>query len=163
MESLKENKNVIIVCLILIISISILYFIRTNDINKETINNEYNYIKKYKSNEFIPVYITEEDMAKVYLNEYKNYMIFNREDAYNVLNKEYREKKFGSYDKYVEYLNEIVSLKTYELEVDKYSVSIINGNKIFDIYDTYGNEYIIKEKSIMNFEVYLDKETINIE
>ena len=39
----------------------------------------------------------------------------------------------------------------------------LNGNKIFDILGTDGNRYIIKELSIMNYEVYLDNYTTTIE
>ena len=49
---------------------------------------------KYNSNEYIPVYITEEDIIKKYLNEFKNNMLYDIEEAYNSLNKEYREKDY---------------------------------------------------------------------
>ena len=49
------------------------------------------------------------------------------------------------------------------MEVDKYSVTSINGNKVFNIIDNSGNEYIIKEKSIMNYEVYLDEYAVVID
>ena len=39
---------------------------------------------------------------------------------------------------------------------------MINGKKYFDIYASDDNRYIIKENSIMNYEVFLDEYTIEI-
>lgn len=164
MENLYRNKKIIFVCigLILITFIIYLFVINKEDIINESSTEDYNYLKNYSSNEYVPVYVTEEDMAKKYLNDYKNNMLTDVEEAYNSLNKEYREKRFGSLDKYEEYISNFISLSTYSMEVDKYSISSIGGDKVFNIYDKSGNQYIIREKSIMNYEVYLDEYTIEI-
>ena len=101
-------------------------------------------------------------MVKKYLNDHKNNILNDIEEAYNSLNKEYREKRFGSLDKYQKYVNNFITMSTYSMEVDKYSVSSMSGDKIFNIYDKSGNQYIIREKSIMNYEVYLDEYTVVI-
>lgn len=165
MENLLRNKKVILVCLSLLVITGIIFLITTNRSNnlEESNTEDYKYLKNYSSNEFIPVYITEEDMAKKYLNEYKNDMLYNVEDAYNSLNEAYREKRFGSLEKYKEYVNGIMSLSLISLTVDKYSVSNRGTNKIFNIYDESGYQYIFKEISIMNYEVYLDEYTVEIE
>ena len=163
MDEIKKNKKVIILCGLLILVTVVVYIVTYVNKNLNNDNTEdYKFLKKYSSNEFIPVYITEEDIAKKYLNEYKNNMLFNKEEAYNNLNKEYRETKFGSYDKYLEYLNKFTSIGTATMEVDKYSINYINGKKVFNIYDKTGNQYIIKENYIMDFEVYLDENTVII-
>lgn len=164
-NNLKENKKIIIVCVIVILIVFIIYLVKLID-KKYIFDNqveEYSYLKKYECNQFVPVYITEEDIVKKYFNEYKNNMIFDVNEAWNSLNKEYRELKFGTIDKYVEYVNNFITLSTYSMEVDKYSVSNVNGKKLFNIYDKNGNQYLIKEISIMNFEVYLDEMTISID
>lgn len=164
MENILKNKKIIFVCigLLLVTFIIYLFTINDNDILNETIE-DYNYLKKYSSNEYVPVYVTEENMVKKYLNDYKNNMIFNIDEAFNSLNKEYREKRFVDLNGYREYVDSIISLSSYSMEVDKYSVTGINGHKVFNIYDKSGNQYIIKEISIMNYEVYLDEYTITIE
>ena len=163
MENILKNKKIIFVCigLLLVTFIIYLFTINDKDILNETIE-DYTYLKNYSSNEYVPVYVTEEDMVKKYLNDYKNNMLSDIEEAYNSLNKEYREKRFGSLDKYKEYVNNFITLSTYSMEVDKYSVSSMSGDKVFNIYDKSGNQYIIREKSIMNYEVYLDEYTIVI-
>lgn len=164
MENLLRNKKIILICigLLLVVFIIYLFTLNNNDILKEGNTEGYNYLKKYGSNEYVPVYVTEEDMVKKYLNDYKNNMLSDIEEAYNSLNKEYREKRFGSLDKYKEYVNNFITISTYSMEVDKYSVSKMSGDKVFNIYDKSGNQYIIREKSIMNYEVYLDEYTIVI-
>lgn len=164
MENLLRNKKIILICIVLLLVVFIVYLftLNNNDILEEGNTEEYNYLKKYGSNEYVPVYVTEEDMVKKYLNDYKNNMLSDVEEAYNSLNKEYREKRFGSLDKYKEYVNNFITISTYSMEVDKYSVSKMSGDKVFNIYDKSGNQYIIREKSIMNYEVYLDEYTIVI-
>lgn len=164
MEHLYKNKKIIFICigLILITFIIYLFVINKEEVLNESNTENYNYLKNYSSNEYVPVYVTEEDMAKKYLNDYKNNILTDIEEAYNSLNKEYREKRFGNLEKYKEYINDFISLSTYSMEVDKYSISSIGGDKVFNIYDKSGNQYIIREKSIMNYEVYLDEYTIEI-
>lgn len=164
MENLLRNKKIILICIVLLLAIFIVYLFKlnSNDILKEGNTEGFSYLKKYGSNEYVPVYVTEEDMVKKYLNDYKNSILNDIEEAYNSLNKEYREKRFGSLDKYQKYVNNFITMSTYSMEVDKYSVSSMSGDKIFNIYDKSGNQYIIREKSIMNYEVYLDEYTVVI-
>ncbi len=163
MENILKNKKIIFICIGLLLVTFIIYLFTIND--KDILNDtieDYTYLKNYSSNEYVPVYVTEEDMVKKYLNDYKNNMLNDEEVAYNSLNKEYRDKRFGSLDKYKEYVNNSISISTYSMEVDKYSVSSMSGDKVFNIYDKSGNQYIIREKSIMNYEVYLDEYTVVI-
>lgn len=163
MENILKNKKIIFICIGLLLVTFIIYLFTIND--KDILNDtieDYTYLKNYSSNEYVPVYVTEEDMVKKYLNDYKNNMLNDEEVAYNSLNKEYRDKRFGSLNKYKEYVNNSISISTYSMEVDKYSVSSMSGDKVFNIYDKSGNQYIIREKSIMNYEVYLDEYTVVI-
>lgn len=161
------NKKTIFICIILVIIFSFFIFYINNKgiFDKERNENYKNYtkIERYEANQYIPVYVTESDVVKKYFNDYKNNMIYNTLEAYNMLNNEYREKRFGNYDNYKEYVDEITSSSMYSMEVDKYSVTVINGKKIFNIYDNSGYQYLIKENSIMDFEVYLDENTVSIE
>lgn len=164
MENIIKNKKVIFICIGLVLITFILYLFlnKKDEILNESNTESYSYLKNYSSNEYVPVYVTEEDMVKKYLNDYKNNMLTDLNEAYNSLNKEYRDKRFGSLDSYKEYIDNFITLSTYSMEVDKYSVSSIGGDKLFNIYDKSGNQYIIREKSIMNYEVYLDEYTVVI-
>ena len=163
-NSLKKNKKTVTVCLLLIVIVFLIFLI--NLLKQKVIVNDksenYTYLKKYDCNQFIPVYVTEEDMVKKYLKEYKNNMLFDVNEAWNNLNKEYRELKFGTKERYIDYVESFLSISTLSMEVDKYSVSNVYGKKVFNVYDKSGNQYIIKENSIMNYEIYLDNETVKI-
>ena len=166
MDNIKNNKKLIIICIIVIIIFVLIgTFIKYRDsilALKYFKNVEDRKIERYEANEFIPIYMEEEDVVKKYINDYKNKMIYNLNEAYNMLNENYRNVRFGSIDNYKKYVDSIMSLTTYSLEVDKYSVSNINGSKIFNVYDKSGYQYIIKEKSIMDYEIYLDENTVAI-
>lgn len=165
MENILKNKKIIFICASLLLVTFMIYLFtlfNNNDILEKGNSENYVYLKNYESNQYIPINIKEEDIAKKYLNDYKNNILTDVEEAYNSLNKEYREKRFGNLEKYKEYINDFISLSTYSMEVDKYSISSVGGDKVFNIYDKSGNQYIIREKSIMNYEVYLDEYTIEI-
>ena len=78
------------------------------------------------------------------------------------MNKDYREKRFNNYDNFLSYLDNNVTEYTYSLGIDKYSVSSINGKKVYNVIANNKNQFIFKENSIMNYEVYLDDYTVEI-
>ena len=166
MNNLNVNRKIVVVCVLLIIIFSfLLYYTKTENkvINEENDNyRNYTRIEKYEANQYIPVYMTESDVVKKYFNDYKNNVIYNPTEAYNMLNKDYREKRFGNYDSYKEYLDENMSSALYSMEVAMYSVTIINNKKFFNVYDKSDFQYIIKENSIMDYEIYLDENTVEI-
>lgn len=164
MNELKENKKTIFICLGIIILVLIGYFIYYYLVNDKDNNVEEIEIKKhYDINEINYKYVVENDVVKIYYNDFRNNMLFDRDGAYKLLNEDYRNKRFGSLEEFNNYLDSFVSEALYSNNVDKYSVNYINGKKVFNIYDESGNQYIIKENSIMNYEVYLDEYTSIIE
>ena len=113
--------------------------------------------KTYGVNQYSPVNITDEQMADIYLNDFK-YNLFNDiNSAYLSLNEEYRNIKFGSFENFVNYVN---GLKFSNIILDRYSVS--GDKKIFRIYTEDNQKYIFKVNSVMEYEVYLDDYTVEI-
>ncbi len=164
MENILKNKKIIFICVIIIFIFTLIYYLVSNDyFDKENnTNEEYTYLKNYSANEFIPIYMTESDIVSKYLNDFKNNMINNINEAYNSLNENYRNAKFGSLENFISYVDDYMSLALYSLEVDRYSVSTIDGYKYFRIYDKNDKYYIFKEISIMDYEVYLDDYTVEL-
>lgn len=162
MDNIKKNNKLIVVCCILIL-FAIIYLFKDKMIfDKKFDYFVGDYIDKYSSNQYMPVMIEEQDIIKIYFNEYKNNVLFDTENAFNSLNKDYREKRFGTYDKYVEYLNNNMGDSTYNANIVKYSVNNIGGKKVYSCEDDSGYKYIFKENFIMNYEVYLDDNTVEI-
>ena len=165
MDNLLKNKKIVIICVSLVVVLLVVYLVINKDKNIEySYDNDesISYLKSYGVNEYIPVYVDESDIVVKYFNEFRNAMISNVDLSYELLNEKYRNAKFGSIDKYKEYLNNIISLSTYSSTVEVYKVIYSDGDKYFDVYDTDGYHYIFKENSIMNYEVYLDNYTIKI-
>ena len=153
----KNLSKVIMICLLLLVG-ALIVVISNNKKNYDNTSYKVEDIFNYDSNQYMEVIMNEQDVVSIYLNEYINNTNNNVEEAYKSLNEEYRLKKFESIDNYKDYLNNT------KLSNDllKYGRTVINGYIIFDCIDRYGNRYLIKEKSIMNYEIYLDDYTVEI-
>ena len=158
----KINLKVLFICLFLILLfLIILYFINNfgSQYNGEA---KYEIVDKYDANRYIPVRVTDSDIANKYLNDYKNVIFNDINEAYNLLNEKYRNEKFGSLDKFEEYIDKRLSNSFFSMTVDKYSINNRNGKKFFYIVTSSEDIFIFKENSIMNYEVYFDEYTIEI-
>lgn len=122
-------------------------------------NDEQVFLKNYKVNEYIPVYVSDEDMAKIYFNDYIHIMYSDINKAYNLLDEDYRNKKFGNIDNYKSYIK---SLDNLSYKVDSFYIDDSHKYKIYGVYDTNGNIFIFKTNGIMQYSVYLDNYTVEI-
>lgn len=156
MKNNKEMKNVIIFVLILLVFVGI-YILLDKYLNKEEVDQEF--LKNYEVNEYIPTYISDEDLTKIYLNEYVHIMYTDIEKAYELLDKEYKEKKFGSLDAFQAYVNGL----TYSVyKLDRFYVDTKGKYIIYGAFDTNGNIFIFKTNGVMQYTVYLDDYTVEI-
>ena len=136
MDNLLKNKNIIIFCVLVLIIVLIVYFIKYSEENVEYYydnSTENSYLRNYGVNEYIPVYVEEADVVIKYLNDFKNAMIADIEYAYSLLNENYRVKRFGNVGEFSNYVNKMLSLSTYTMEVETYKVVNSNGSKFFDV------------------------------
>ncbi len=125
----------------------------TLEINIESVAN-----KNYNTFEYEIKNV--EDICKEYFYNFKYSALCDTEYSYEMLDNEYKELKFGSVDKYKEYIKS---------HIDK--IEIMNFNK----YNTYDNDkytqyvyvdrnekfYIINASSITDYKVFLDNYTID--
>lgn len=122
------------------------------------------------------------DIAKMYFDDYLKQMISNPEKAYNLLDKQYRETKFGNYNGFVQYINanrEKLEL-TYKMEtldnndfekysdyldfklqhsnlgIKKYSIETYENYVQYTCQDAEGNYYIFSAQYPMDYSVVLD-------
>lgn len=117
------------------------------------------FLKNYKVNEYIATYISDEDMAKIYLNDYIHNMYYDIESAYNSLDIEYRNKRFGTIENYKNY---VYSLGYSSYTLSSYYKKDVSGYIIFGVYDNNGNFFAFKTKGVMQYSVYLDDYTVEI-
>ena len=145
-EFIKKYKFIIIIVLVFVVFL-LFYFIReyiaSKDIYTESYMKDQEYImhpKVYEVNEYSLINITDEQMANIYLNDFR-YNIYNEiNSAYQLLNEEYRNKKFGTIDNFISYIN---NFGNDSFILREYNVTDGN-NKIFRIYSKDGNLYIFK-------------------
>ena len=142
--------------------IVLVFFLSYQLIKKLTTDDSLDYsefLKNYEVNEYIATYVSDEDMAKIYLNDYIHNMYYDVENAYSLLDEEYRNKKFGSLVSYKAYVKSL-NFRTYTL--DRYYISSDDGYLTFGVYDNNGNFYAFKTNGVMQYKVYLDDYTVEI-
>ena len=164
-EFIKKNKLVIVLVFVLALFI-FYYFFREYRASKEIYTESYldgkDYImipKTYGVNEYSPVNITEAQMAKIYLNDYIKKMYTDMESAYNLLDEDYKVKKFVDFSGYVNYVN---SLPQQKYEVDRYYVDTHEDYRLYWVYDKNDNLFVFKAYGVMQYTVYLDDFTVEI-
>ena len=155
MKNKPEIRNIIILIFILVI-FSTLYIVMDKIFNKE---ESFVYLKNYEVNEYIPTYVSDQSMARIYLNDYIYTMYTDIEKAYQLLNEDYRNKKYGNIDNFRNYVKSL-SYESYIM--DEFYVNDKGIYKIFGVYDTNGNVFIFKTNGVMQYEVYLDEYTVEI-
>lgn len=153
----QTKKNIFIVAIILIFLI--LLYLLLSYVFKEDPEEYEEYLKNYGVNEYINTYVSDEDMAKIYLNDYTYNMYTDVDAAYNLLDEEYRNKKFGNLENYKNYVN---SLEYSSYVLTKYYVDKAGNNVTFGVYDQNGNLFVFKTNGVMQYKVYLDDYTVEI-
>ncbi len=167
--NIKLLKKCIIILIIVIILILAILLVLINieknkkpdSIFKQSDETYYEEIQYKKYNEVTYAYINDQQICNIYLMDYKSNMIYNKEEAYKKLDKEYREKRFGSLEKFKNYIEKNEE-KIYGIKLAKYEVKSDKNGKRYICIDQYGNYYIFNETAIMQYSVILDTFTIDL-
>ena len=125
-------------------------------------------------NKFPSIKYSDMKIAEIYFNDFIENAIDFPEIAYNSLDKEYRDKKFGniqSFKNFVANSKEIKNIYDYNkaVQIDPnivdnyakigmktYKKNSVDGHTEYAFTDTYGNIYTFKVTSIMQYTVVLD-------
>lgn len=128
----------------------------------ETINN-LEKIEDKKYNKYDYIYnIPDGDIVKEYFYNYKYSMMYDIENAYNMLNIAYRNKRFGGIENFKNYVDENHEVLSNNI-ISKYQTL---GNKEYKKYiclDEKNNYYIFNQDSIGEYDLCLDTYTIETE
>ena len=132
-----------------------------SSIEIENINVSDTVIEKNEINSITIVSVTIENVIKEYLNTLKNTMLYYPEKAYTYLDEEYREKRFGTEEKFIDYINENKELiKTIRLE--KYEANQNEEDTQYICIDQYENYYIFNDKYVLDYTAMLDVYTLDL-
>lgn len=159
---MENKKSYIWLVVLVIIGLLVFYGIKIYRSKKTLVptNNYINYTmnpKTYDVNEYNLVNINDRQLAAIYLNDYRNYLKNNIDQAYELLNEEYRSKKFNNIEEFKTYIN---TININNMSVEKYNIS--DDKKIIDVYISDNDRFIFKIKNILEYEVYLDDTTVEI-
>lgn len=125
-----------------------------NDISVDNVK-----IEKNENNKIPTVKINSETQCKNYLTEFKRMMLSNQEVAYEYLDKDYREKRFGNLNQFKNYINKNKDeLKS--LSISEYLVNVYDDYTEFVCKDKSGIIYIFDAETPLKYTVKLDTYTI---
>lgn len=132
-----------------------------NDIQEQTVKEDK--VTKNNYNNIPVVAMTQEELSKFFFENMKNMLLYNKDQAYEHLSKEYREKRFGSIEEFNNYIEknfEEISI----MQLSKYKVNANNDDIEYLLMDKYQNIYILKTgNEALKYEVQLDTYTLNLE
>ena len=106
------------------------YNSRINDKNSID-QNEIKTINKKVYNSFVYKDLNDEVISKLYFSDYIKAMLTDSEEAYRLLDEEYKEKRFDTIDKFNHYIQENRDRLNYSYETEEKDVSD------YDDYDEY--------------------------
>lgn len=105
---------------------------------------------------------TEDELAKNYILQYKRLVLGYPELVYNnYLDNEYKEKRFGSLEKFKAYIKENEK-DIKKITYNKYQINKLNEYTQYILMDQNDKYYIFNTSNIYNYKILLDTYTINI-
>lgn len=125
-----------------------------------TIKDEQNIEVAYNSqNTFEYKKVTTENIVQRYVEYFITLELYSPEDAYNLLEQNYKEKRFGNIEQFKKYITENRDyLEMFVME--KYALNDKDEYTEYIAIDIYYNYYIIQENEMLNFTIQLDNYTI---
>ena len=118
-------------------------------------------IEEKNNNIYLSEEITDQKIATEYFTNYKYLLLTDVELAFNNLNKDYMEQRFGNLQSLKEYVNNNKEILN-EMTIEKYQIINNEDNTEYVCTDQYNNIYIFYEKSTLDYNVILDMYTLDI-
>lgn len=113
-------------------------------------------------NHYDYIAVTDQMMARAYLEDYASIILQDKEKAYDMIEERYKQEKFPTLESYQTYLAS--NQKNYEeLELEEYYTTSNGDNMTYACKDQYGNMYVFKETGILEYTVQLDDYTLENE
>ena len=123
------------------------------------LNIDENYIEDNGYNTFYSMNITNAYIARQYFEDFKDKILANPKKAYEKIDEEYKNEKYGDYENYKKYVEENYN-KIKNAEFSQYQVGKNGEYSQYICVDENENYYIFLEKSLFDYAVILDTYTI---
>ena len=118
-------------------------------------------IEKNDTNIYDYKNISDQTYIQDLLEKYQSEVLYDQETAYNNLDEEYRNARFGSYENFLIYAKQNI-IRNVKLKLSKYQINNYEDYKEYVCQDGDGNYYIFNEKGVMNYGLLLDTYSVNI-
>lgn len=157
-DYIKEHKSLIIIITILIAAFILIGVLIFNGNEDQNYKRKYDESKtKYKINEVVPIYVNQEQMAKKYLSEYVNLIVFDEAKAFELLDESFSQRYFsGDFDAFSKYINSLKTKQFVQAKVTGYDIRKFEGKTYYYVKDLDGNQFLFKESEIRNYTVVID-------
>lgn len=127
--------------------------------NNGNIENEDESIEKNDNNSFKIQKITNEYVSTQLFIRFKRLSLCKPETAYNLIDEEYRDKRFKDLEDFKEFVENNRD-EISRMSIDKYLVNYYDDSKEYVCMDKYENIYVFNVKDMSNMSVKLDTYTI---
>ena len=131
------------------------------EMGKEDVNIKGELIEANDYNSHIKVDVSETNIVSQYFSEYRMKMLENTEKAYELLDTDYKDKKFGTYENFKKYV-ESNKDKIMYASISKYQVLENDRGKEYVCIDNHGKYYIFNESKVTEYRAILDTYTSDI-
>ena len=134
-----------------------------SEVNEQQMTKIDEDIDKNTYNVYLEQNVTDEKIAYKYYEDYKINALYNTQKAYEMLDEEYKGKRFGSLESYEKYMEKFKD-NMVESVLSKYSIEETEECTEISLVDTHQNVYIIKiTERPMYYTVMLDNYTIKVD
>lgn len=132
-----------------------------DDINSINVNLNDDDIENTGYNVFKTKNVKTEEVAKAYMDNYKQLVSVNPSVIYNnYMNSNYKSKRYGSLEEFENYVYKNID-EIKRCQVTKYATESLEDGKVqYVCVDQYGNYYIFDESSTMMYNIKFDNYTI---
>lgn len=138
--------------------------LKDNDKNLKQINLETNLeeIKNNGRNTFEFVTMKDEDTCRMYLKHFTQMELEKPEEAYQMLDENYKKERFENFDDYKQYVEECKQIIE-EAILSKYLVNYYDDYIEYVLVDNNNNSYTIKAEAVLDYKIMLDNYTIKVD
>ena len=133
---------------------------RNNTSTMKTLN--INQIERNDSNSFQYKNVNQQQMVKMYYNNYMDMLKTNINKAYELLDLDYKQKRVPTLDKFKTHVSSRISGQS-EVTLEKYSVNKVGKDTEIVCCDNFGNYTVFKVTSVFKYTTILDSYTVAID
>lgn len=133
-----------------------------NNIESINLNTDIAQIDNTGNNTFEYITVSSEEMCRKYLKDFIEKELNNPEEAYLIIDEEYKKKRFSGFDEYQAYVNNLREMLKYA-SLSKYDVQVKDNYTEYILVDNYNNSYTVRTNGIWDYTILLDNYTIKVD